>query len=72
MSEKKRIVVTVDEHEKNVAKVAKALKAKGFNVEEVLEFTGNVIGEFEGDPDELMKVRGVAAAVQERSDYKPQ
>lgn len=69
---KQRIIVTVDEHEKDVEKIAKALKKKGFDVEQVLEFTGNVIGQWEGDPDDLIKVRGVVAAEKERTDYTTQ
>ena len=72
MSKKQRIIVTVDEHEKDVGKVARALKAKGFDVEQVLEFTGNVIGNWDGTLAELKKVRGVVAAEQERTDYTPQ
>ncbi len=72
MAPKQRVIVTVHEDEKDIGKVAEDLKARGFDVEKVLEFTGNVIGMWQGKPSDLTNVRGVVGADYERTDYTPQ
>ena len=70
MGEKKRLIVTVeDEAMSSMNAVVDELKRTGFGVEQVLEFTGNVVGTWSGEPSELKKVQGVLDAEYEGRKY---
>ncbi len=65
------VVVTVRDTGR-MASVVKSLRKKGAVVEQVLEFTGNVLAKYDGDLANLRKIDGVAEAAESRRDYTPQ
>lgn len=67
---KQRLVITVsDAPGTDSNQVVSDLRKKGFECLEHLDAINCLLGEFAGDPNELKKIKGVAAVEQEGTMY---
>ena len=70
MHTRQRLVITVSDAPGTDSKrVVSELTSMGFECIEHLEAINCLLGEFAGDPDELMKIKGVSAVEQEGTMY---
>ena len=69
-SNKKSVVIVVDDKKNDIKEVAKDCRAAGLDVRDLLEFLGQITGEIEPEKaDSLRHVRGVLS-VEESHDYQ--
>lgn len=61
MSEQRTVIVTCRPEEGSIQRVRIELEALGFQVEEVLEFAGSILGSWDKSPELLEQIDGVDA-----------
>ena len=71
MSEKREIVVTCGLQEGSIGRVEQRLLEAGFEIDNVLEFTGNIVGHW-GKSLDLLRALPEVDAVEESTMNEPQ